>query len=537
MNDPTEQVTGFDPGLRNQYFSPADGEILTGWSGATGRGVEPTSDPPLHGHTGSVLIPVYLSLPGRGTVRALLKYSPTGAVSPTEPAGHHDARQASPPGFARNHLVELVDGVDPVVLTNGGAVMFLEIVGGGFAITTLHAQFTHERKLSTALRTVVRSVLKDWNPEPRLVLVDLAALFADHLAEDIRPGDTFHRWVSRYPGLREATWLELPGVAAPVPNPLGLLDGRVGEGMKIRMHVGNAHGDLHLGNVILPVGASGTLVGRYRLIDLATFRADAPLARDPMFLLCSALLVHLPELGPAARRAALAMLVEPAQVNRTDLTNELGGCISNVWNGGLDWACDRGLTEEWRVESLLSLASAALRHVPWAADRVDRLWFFQLACRATAELLRAARCDDAPAAGQVVPLVDITGPDLVSPPRWRPGPAAGPQTASPRTSRLTRTQVDRLIDAVVAVPALRRPLAWKRVARRLPPVENVDGTLQVQVSALVKRLNMEWRVDRWQRLLDALKDEIGNDHETAGVELVLRLFGLIQPKRPRPDEA
>ena len=50
-----------------------------------------------------------------------------------------------------------------------------------------------------------------------------------------------------------------------------------------------------------------------------------------------------------------------------------------------------------------------------------------------------------------------------------------------------------------------------------------------EVSALVKQINTDWHVDRWQRLLNALRYETADDREMAGVEQVLRLFGLTKP--------
>jgi hypothetical protein len=400
-----------DP-LLAALLSEEDAAMLRRWCLANGRRIERAPEAVMQGHTDSSLIPAFLHQSGGPTVKALLKYSSTGAVSPSEPAGHLDAMNASPRSFARDHLVEQIG--EPVLLSNGGAAMFLHIAHGSLSsITTLYGQFD-SGDMNPWLREVARSVLEDWNPKPILVATRAATLLADHLAEDIRPGDTLHKWLCGHPGLREADWFSIPGVPEPLPNPLGLLDRRIAANLDIRTHVGNAHGDLHLGNVIIP-RSPGADPSHYRIVDPSTFSDHAPLARDPMFLLMSAILRYLPELGRRARQAALVMLVDPADIRSAHVSDDLRRCIEGVWQAGLDWARTRSLADEWRGESLLSLTSAALRHLAWAVDPVDKWWFFRLACHATSQFLREAQPATFAATEHVVSLADIAGPDLTDP--------------------------------------------------------------------------------------------------------------------------
>ena len=63
-------MSRLDPGLK-EFFTDRDANMLLAWCVATDRWVERTSDEPMYGHTGSVLIPVYLTS-STGVVKALL---------------------------------------------------------------------------------------------------------------------------------------------------------------------------------------------------------------------------------------------------------------------------------------------------------------------------------------------------------------------------------------------------------------------------------------------------------------------------------
>ena len=73
---------------------------------------------------------------------------------------------------------------------------------------------------------------------------------------------------------------------------------------------GKAHGDLHQDNILLPVGAQPE-VGKYRLIDLSAYSADAPLSRDPGHLLLSCVITEVSEMTELQRQAVAGFLIDP----------------------------------------------------------------------------------------------------------------------------------------------------------------------------------------------------------------------------------
>jgi hypothetical protein len=499
-----------DPALAG-LFPPDQANVLAHWCANNRKSLELASRELIRGHTTAWLAPVYITNDDGRTEKCLIKYCPAGGRGASEPGAHTEALQSSPKAFARDHLIP--QRYEPVAFGDGSCLIFLGIANGGLATVTTTSSLWGTGSLSSALRIIVRSILVDWNPHPRLERTTAAELLHDHFSN--RPErDDLYAWIDAFPSLSDVLWLELPDGGDPVPNPLAILDGRLGANLEVRRRVGNAHGDLHLDNILVANAPTWADLRKYRLVDLSTFRADAPLAKDPMFLLTSAILLHLPEMGPRTRWAALRLLIDDATRDGGLVSSELRNCAEAVWQEGHDWAVKDNLADEWKAESLLSVVSAALRHIPWARRAEDRWWFYMLAARASAAWLQMAGDGNARESTDVTEL----SPLAVAPARMDRSLAVrfyeSDAAPDPR-GRLTMAELKTFVDKIVSISALHNPRVWSKVVGRLPAElmgsQPPPGDLREQVASLLSRLNRYRHLEPWQKLVAALREEVPND--------------------------
>jgi hypothetical protein len=91
------------------------------------------------------------------------------------------------------------------------------------------------------------------------------------------PGGALERWAASIGDGAVARWVQFEQDGPVLPNPLVWL--ATSSDDTTLVHLGRAHGDLHLDNIFIPLFPRVDADG-YRLIDLSEFHERAPLSRD-----------------------------------------------------------------------------------------------------------------------------------------------------------------------------------------------------------------------------------------------------------------
>jgi len=173
-----------------------------------------------------------------------------------------------------------------------------------------------------------------------------------------------------------------------VPDPLLLLgESSLGD-REMLVHTGRSHGDLHLGNLLVPSDDRGTQPGSYRLIDLSTYQATGPRSRDLAALLLSGVAHLWPELS---RTNHEHLVDDVANFDGTFSKHQhplVLDLIRGVPRAMTAHVANAGFAHDWRVEFALGLLAAALRSTTHESLGPElRWWFVQLAGRLTARYL------------------------------------------------------------------------------------------------------------------------------------------------------
>ncbi|GAB1821037.1 hypothetical protein [Herbidospora sp. RD11066] len=295
-----------------------------------------------------------------------------------------DAFAESPRGFPARHLAETAHQSLPV--GDGRWIVFQTLAGHSLeSLVTLGVLLEALRRgegsaetFTSASERVVRSVLRDWAVHPMPKVADMtAASFLQHaLTDKLRPETPL---TSLAADLAAEKKIDV-GRAGPLSNPFALLSGRLADPAgPFTPFLGRAHGDLNVENVLLPDGDPSN----YRLIDLAKYTPDAPLSRDPVYLVLYVVGRILPDLSPSQRDVLIdALIGRPDPAER--LPAWLADFIRRIRQVAAEWMEQASLTTEWRQQSLLSLVACALIYTTRkSTDLPDRDWFLQLAAHAT----------------------------------------------------------------------------------------------------------------------------------------------------------
>src|SRR5215207_9911940 len=237
-------------------------------------------------HTGAVLVAIVLDAPNPPNGKMIVKVCPPGQFS-REPGDHHLAFAESPAPFAARHLVEQLHSRYPV--GDGRFLMFQGIAGDSLVDCqpVSHPELPAEA-LVAVCGQVTRALLNEWNdPNPNVHRgkVQVATYLQAELADALEPGRSARRWADAVGGLgAETSWIVTAEDRAlgPMPNPYQLVAGEVGVNRPIDYLYGRSHGDLHTDNVLIPWQRPKLpQPAGFRLIDLAGYRSDGPLTRDP----------------------------------------------------------------------------------------------------------------------------------------------------------------------------------------------------------------------------------------------------------------
>ena len=290
--------------------------------------------------------------------------------------------------FKVKHLVNITDESQLGARKAGPWIASLEIVGGNIARFQPLAEVSPTGKLfSDACRTIVTSVVADWNDYPgRMPSREISVSEYLHKLIDHRRltrGKNYRAWVDA---------MDIPVKASLVPstdwdllpNPIRVVSSTaLTAEQRIQMLCGCAHGDLNMRNILLPIEPLEP--DEYKLIDLGEYADDAPLARDPMILLLSIALEWVLggiTLESNLSRSLIRAIVDPD--GRIDAEVKPYQEVSrSIHMAGRTWAEKNGWGEDWTRQSLLSLIACALRFIDWDLPGDDpnaaRKWFFDLA--------------------------------------------------------------------------------------------------------------------------------------------------------------
>jgi hypothetical protein len=336
------------------------------------------------GYSPATLISTIASQVGMDDRKLLLKYSPSGRSAVAEPRRHREAQAASSADFRRDHLVELPWAAIPV--PGDGWIMFEQVAGGRLddddirPLSALLVDPARADTLATACATVVHSMLTDWNPTVAAMdpYPTAGAYLRDLLGARLERGHPVR------------TWAEANGVLSggrPVggpPNPFALvLDNSLTNGRTMYVRLGNVHGDLHPGNILIPRDPAG-----YRLVDLSRFGRGRPLAFDPAYLLLTITARCLPGRSEPERSAIAEFLVDPTVHLRSGVPSAVRDVLGAIVAAAGAWGGRNGLGDEWRRELLLSVLGCALIMTGRGIiPDADRTWYYHLAELATARYL------------------------------------------------------------------------------------------------------------------------------------------------------
>jgi hypothetical protein len=315
--------------------------------------------------------------------RDVLKHCPPpeGGLS-LDAATYNDAKNADQK-FAGAHLAALdmhaQDG-------RQGIFLLMEWRGGGARKYVPLTSFLGQEALAGACRTVVKSILidwqKDWKPRRasgRVAAHDILQVIAGNKC---LPGRSLHN-IARDLDIVEADRLLIDETE--VCNPFLTVSQNKGLAQFRTAGIrGNGHGDLHPGNILVPSTAKPGGLSRqfdeYYLIDLSSFDNNRFLAIDPAHLMLSLANECLGELSSRQQDLLCELILDPAGADAGSLPSGIAAAMRAISQVGRDHYDDgtRRLFEDWYQETLLAIAGCALLFVGRNADFRSRSWFLRL---------------------------------------------------------------------------------------------------------------------------------------------------------------
>lgn len=315
-----------------------------------------------------------------------------------EAAAHSAAMRYAPPKFSQDHFV--TQEYEAIRLPENWFVMFQGIAGGGISELKPLSVYTGRSTLRDIMPRIADSVMNEWNPAPILTSSTIGEFLDWHVKNKLRPDGRLWKWAQSQLGADAvtATFLQFGESedSKKTINPFAVsVDEKIAE-FALQVFTGSVHGDLHMENVLVRVGAAHSDFS-YHLIDLATYSNSGPLSRDLVNLFLSEVEHVLPSLS-AAERIELLMALSS---NRREVSTTIAACV-DLWGAiqrvGRDQVVSRGVRDDWKRQIELSLVGAALQSASRLhRDLRDRMWFFELASLTLHETL--SNLDLIPSAG------------------------------------------------------------------------------------------------------------------------------------------
>jgi hypothetical protein len=311
-----------------------------------------------------------------------------------------------PPEFFRQHLVNLETVFSPDAGPSDWWIATLKIAGGDVSLFRPSVELDPLKgaHFASSCATIVKSIIEDWNPEPLPHPLEPIppASYLNSIFDASRaiPSKPSWRWLDSLDISCTDVLVRRDGWRDALPNPLALAARLSSEpfcSRPLRVRFGRAHGDLNLGNVLMPVDPPRP--EEYKLIDLGGFSPKALLARDPMHLLLSIAIEWLKSgINPGTRlsRTLIDVIVRPGARTTEEECQKVS---QEIHAAGHSWAARKGLGDDWTRQSMLSLVGCGMlyagRKVPGLPDTpATPGWFFDLAAVAAHAYLEHVRLWD-----------------------------------------------------------------------------------------------------------------------------------------------
>ncbi|MFI9530593.1 hypothetical protein [Micromonospora rosaria] len=347
------------------------------------------------------LFSILLDAHRTGPQKLLVKVLPHG-VDAGEAARHEQALAADAE-FAARHLVK--QPYPPLRLADGRHLLFLEFANGADRVCALD-QLSHDdavqamEKVFEALLGWTRKFELSSTTAGRLVRREVTDAKAEHGVR--KTAALFGPWKQR------ADWIRLDPAGPIVPNPLRLLTKRSPlSAMPIDQIVSNCHGDLHPPNILLPCSRRCVIdIARFSLVDIGTFRHDAPVTRDPTYLRLTQLRTHLASLPARQAEALIDLMIDPGAADDRQVLPSLAQVARAGHLAAGKAAGGRGLAKDWRAQYLLTLVGQALVCSTFTnAEPGGQRWYFRLAAQAAEAYRREFAPSVTPPSDGDVPVV------------------------------------------------------------------------------------------------------------------------------------
>jgi len=322
--------------------------------------------------------------------KLILKYIPLRWKETEEPWRTADAWEAANDEFRDAHLVQQVR--DPVMLPNGGWLMFLDIASGKLSELRSLSDLVTNEKHSLVIdhaSVIVGQMLGALAPVEE-AYPTVGGLLRELLDARIEPDGTVHTWLLDR-GLVDGKPVAAVNVRVDgQPNPLALVLGDLPASARtIRVRLTGSHRDMHPGNCLV-----GRTVGEFWLIDQARFASKWLAAFDPMYLVVTTV-AHLLPSDVRQRRDLIRLLVDPEAPPDLFVPMPLREFVIAIRAACAGFGAVGNLTDEWQVESLVALIAVALIMTGRSLiDETDREWFLHLAANAGAKLVSLLGADD-----------------------------------------------------------------------------------------------------------------------------------------------
>lgn len=342
----------------------------------------------LGGGKTSAKLAVVIIRDGYGLRKCVLKYCPSGSSVARDFRAFQRASASGPKGFAKRHLVGLDRAADKPI-PNGADGLFLLMdwrIGGPDNYDTM-SNLLDRDVLGTACEAVVASTLVEWNNvehTSRGLPDELTAVkfLREIVGKRCEPGGPIRAAADRLGVSSSEAYLTI--LSPLLPNPLAAVTtGEWIEGMSVLGFRGNAHGDLHTDNILVPQPHNASFstadFERYILIDLSTFSDKRLILVDPAHLLLSIIARRLPEMSASGRERLCRLVLEPEHGESGGIPVELVRAVRGIQRAGIAFAESGNLYQEWRIESLLATVGCALLFVGREIEDNSRRWFLQLA--------------------------------------------------------------------------------------------------------------------------------------------------------------
>jgi len=340
-----------------------------------------------HGFTGAQLAKAQVAnVTGPPDPRwCMIKFCPSAASKhQRENRRHLAALGDATAEFRRQHLVEIAF---PTVDCPQDAFVVGQFVADGIPLGKVDPD-----QLAGACKTIWRRMLLGWtgvgyDSDPGTV----AGLLTCELGDGFTTDGWLHDW-ARKRGLLTPDLLELPGESEPLPNPWRLFTRDTpATRRKIHYLLGRTHGDLHGDNVLVPTRNGIVDAKHFRLIDLATYDARAPLSRDLATLLISLSWREIGKSSSYSQETFLTYLERDRRDKRLDdgMPGGVRKIIDALREPTLQFVVDKhGDPEQWHMQLKVSLLAQAMLHSTYESGTADaRRWCARLAGRLTRVLL------------------------------------------------------------------------------------------------------------------------------------------------------